>query len=517
MPSFPAPGRAAAVRRGRPSRFSGALLVGALVLGVAPAATPVVARAQSITATPAAPSALSLEDAIALARTNAPAYLQSTNQRRRADAQVRSARGALLPTFTTSLGSTYREGGQQLIAGQAFGASASQVQGSYALDLTASYSVAALTAPRLQRAARDAVDADILGSGQQLRTGVTQQYLTALQQQARAELADTLVATARTQLELAKARVAVGAATVLDVRRAEVALGQQQVAGIQARNQAEVERVRLLQQIGVEPSRPVTLTSRFTVSDPGLTLDALLQQARTYNPALNALRSRERVAGLSIRQARGAYLPSLNLSANVSGFSSQFTNTDALVAGALGSQVAQCQQQAAVRAIATGQPADASSCTGMTLTPAQIASARAGNGNFFSFSRNPYTLSAYLSFPIFNGFQREVGVQQARADQYDADARTRAQELQLTADVTAAYRTLDSQRQVVAQQERNVATAKEALYLAQERYRVGAGGYLDVSQAQDAYNTAQTDYINAVYQYHSAFATLESAVGRPLR
>ena len=69
----------------------------------------------------------------------------------------------------------------------------------------------------------------------------------------------------------------------------------------------------------------------------------------------------------------------------------------------------------------------------------------------------------------------------------------------------------------VAQAELNAATAKEALYLAQERYRVGAGAYLDVSQAQDQYNTAQTDYINAVYQYHSAFATLESAVGRPLR
>ncbi|HEY0778744.1 MAG TPA: TolC family protein [Gemmatirosa sp.] len=506
MSFFPAPGRPASVAA------LVATLVASSIVG-----SPLAAHAQTVAPTPPSPTALSLEDAVALARNNAPVYLQSVNQRRRADAQVRSASGGLLPTFTTSVGSTYREGGQQLIAGQAFGASASQVQGSYSLDLTASYSVAALTAPRLQRAARDAVDADILGSGQQLRTGVTQQYLTALQQQARAELADTLVATARTQLELAKARVAVGAATVLDVRRAEVALGQQQVAGIQARNQAEVERVRLLQQIGVEPSRPVTLTSRFTVTDPGLTLDALLQQARTYNPALNALRSRERVAGLAVRQARGAYLPSLNLAANVSGFSSQYTNTDALVASALGSQVAQCQQQAAVRAIATGQPADPSSCAGMTLTPTQIASARASNGNFFSFSRQPYTLSAYVSLPIFNGFQREVGVQQARADQYDADARTRAQELQLTADVTAAYRTLDSQRQVVAQQERNVATAKEALYLAQERYRVGAGGYLDVSQAQDAYNTAQTDYITAVYQYHSAFATLESAVGRPLR
>lgn len=515
MPSLFAPGRRASLRRGRPSILPGALA--AVLLGLAPALAPSAARAQGTAAAPAVPSALSLEDAVALARNNAPDYQRSVNQRRRADAQVRSAGGALLPTLTTSVGSTYREGRPQFFAGQSFGANASQIQGSYQLDLSATYNVASLTAPRLQRASREAVDADIGGSTQQLRTGITQQYLTALQQQARAELADTLVATARTQLELAKARVAVGAATVLDVRRAEVALGQQQVAGIQARNQAEVEQVRLLQQIGVEPSRPVALTSRFVVSDPGLTLDALLLQARSANPALNALRSRERVAGLSVRQARGAYYPSLNLSANVSGFSSQYTSSDGLVASALNQQVVQCQQQAAVRAIATGQPVDASGCSAMALTPAQVAVARAGGGNFFSFARNPYQLSAYLSFPIFNGFQREVGVQQARADQYDADARVRAQELQLTADVTAAYRTLDSQRQVVAQQERTVATAKEALFLAQERYRVGAGAFLDVSLARDDYTRAQTDYITAIYEYHRAFATLESAVGRPLR
>ncbi len=499
----------------RRSPLSG--ILGTVLAALAPVATPAAAHAQQPPAPIAAPSALSLEDAVALARNNAPGYLQSVNQRRRSDALVRSASGSLLPSLSTSVGSTYREGRQQFFAGQSLGASANQIQGSYGLDLTASYSVSSLTAPRLQRAAREAVDADITGSGQQLRTGVTQQYLTALQQQARAELADTLVATARTQLELAKARVAVGAATVLDVRRAEVALGQQQVAGIQARNQAEVERVRLLQQIGVDPSQAVSLTSRFVVSDPGLTLDALLQQARGANPALLALRSRERVAGLAVRQARGAYLPTLNLQANVSGYSSQYTSTDALVTSALGNQVAQCQQQAAVRAIATGQPIDATACSGLSLTPSQIATARSGNGNFFNFTRQPYTVSAFLSFPIFNGFQREVGVQQARADQYDADARIRAQELQLTGDVTAAYRTLDSQRQVVAQQERTVATAKEALFLAQERYRVGAGGFIDVSQARDDYNRAQTDYITAVYEYHRAFATLESAVGRPLR
>ncbi len=515
MPLLPTPGRRASVRRPRPSILSGALA--AVVLGLVPVAAPSAACAQLPTTPATAPARLSLEDAVALARNNAPGYQQSVNQRRRSDAQVRASSGALLPTFNTNLGTSYREGRPQLLYGQQFGASSSQVSSNVGLDVAATYSVATLTAPKLQRASREAVDADIGGATQQLRTNITQQYLTALAQQARAELQDTLVATARTQLELAKARVAVGAATVLDVRRAEVALGQQQVAGIQARNQAAVEKLRLLQQIGLEPSGDVALTSRFTVDDPGLRLESLLQQARTANPTLLALRSRERVAGLSVRQARGAYLPSLTVDFNVSAFSNTYTSTDGLVAQAQQSAQSQCTSTGFARAVSTGTTFDPTTCSAVTLTPAQIASARAQNGNFFSLSRNPYTVSAVFSLPIFNGFSRELGVQQAIADRNDADYRTRAQELQLTADVTAAYRTLDAQRQVVAQQERTVATAKEALFLAQERYRVGAGAFLDVSQARDDYNRAQTDYITAVYQYHTAFATLESAVGRPLR
>jgi outer membrane protein TolC len=35
--------------------------------------------------------------------------------------------------------------------------------------------------------------------------------------------------------------------------------------------------------------------------------------------------------------------------------------------------------------------------------------------------------------------------------------------------------------------------------------------------AQLAAQTAEADYINAIYAYHQSIATLEDAVGRPLR
>ena len=60
-------------------------------------------------------------------------------------------------------------------------------------------------------------------------------------------------------------------------------------------------------------------------------------------------------------------------------------------------------------------------------------------------------------------------------------------------------------------------TQSLALSLAQERYRVGANTFLDVTQSRAEYERAQTDLINAIYEFHRSFAALENAVGRPLR
>ena len=85
------------------------------------------------------------------------------------------------------------------------------------------------------------------------------------------------------------------------------------------------------------------------------------------------------------------------------------------------------------------------------------------------------------------------------------------------ADVTNAYLTLQTAARSAVLQEQNARTARQALTLAEERFRVGANTFLDVAQAQADYGRAETDRINAIYDYHRAFAALQSAVGTPLR
>ena len=154
----------------------------------------------------------------------------------------------------------------------------------------------------------------------------------------------------------------------------------------------------------------------------------------------------------------------------------------------------------------------------MAFTTADAAAIREGNSKFpFNFTKSPRSVTAVLSLPIFDGFAREQRVQEAMANRSDARYGVRAKELALTADVTAAYLTLSTAEKTVALQEQNAAKAKQELKLVQDRYRIGATTFVDLTEARATYERAESDRITAVYDYHKAFAALESAVGHPLR
>ena len=463
---------------------------------------------------------LTLVEALDIAKQNNPAYLQSVNGRTRATAAVRSAYGALLPTADASFGASYREGRPQFFGGVAFGATSDIVSSSWGLSTNMRLSYNTLTGIRRANASMDAADADVEAALASLRNNVTAQFLLALQLQARASLQDTLVAQQRLQLQLAQARAGVGSATSLDVKRAEVGLGTQQVAALRARNSAAVARLQLFSQLGVAMPEGVALTADLPVSAPTLALNDLLTTARTTNPALRSLLARERVADQGLRAARGEYTPSLSLSASVGGVAQQQQDIEISInsaaAQALSSR-ANCFTTDSIRTGA-GMPGIAAQCNAIAFTPAQADAIRSGNANFpFKFERNPYSLSLGVSLPLFDGFSREQRVREASASKSDARYNVRRQELALTADVTSARVTLQASYETVQLQNQNAATAREALQLAEERYRVGASTFVDLTTARAEYERAETDRIDAIYEFHRSFAALEAAVGRTLR
>ena len=480
----------------------------------------VLATAQGAAAQGGAGASLSLDDALALAKKNNPIYLQSLNGRDRAGTALRSAYGTLLPQASTSLSTGFRQGKPQFFGGVQFGANSDQISSSWGLNFSYSISAGAINALKAFKAQADASDQDVTGADQALRANVTQGYILTLQLIARAALQDSLVLSNQLQLDLAKAKAGVGTATSLDVKRAEVAVGQNQVAALKAHNLADVSMLQLFQQLGVPMPASLNLTSTFRVDEPKLDVGQLLDLAGRGNPTLRALQMRESAAAANYRAAQSLYSPTLSLSANLGGNAQQYTNSDYLVTQARSQTVqsqATCFSQDSLRRGA-GLSSIGAVCNAIVFTDAQAQSLRAGNNNYpFTFTSNPYTLSAALSLPLFDGFSREQRVQDAASNRSDARYNVRAQQLKLTADVTSAYTTLVADYRTVKLQEVNSARAAEALQLAQERYRVGLNSLVDLQAARADYQQAESDRIDAIYQYHWAFAALESAVGRPLR
>jgi len=478
------------------------------------------ASAQVASRDSAVPTTLTIDQAIELARRNNPELQQTLNNRINARAAVRSAYGALLPSADASLSAQRQQGGQQIFSGTSLGASSDVNQSNYQIGLNYRINSATLITPSLQRASRDAVEADITGATSNLRSNVSQQYLSTLQAEATADLQDSLVVASQAELILAQAREIVGSGTQLDVSRAEVALGLQKVQALKARNQVEIEKLRLFQLMGTPQPANVKLVSKFPVTPIQLNLDELIASARNQNPLVVALRSREHVADLNVRREKGEYSPTLSLSTGIGGYTYGYTNSSFPVAQAqaqFDASRASCIRTEEVRA-ALNLSNQLAQCNAMAFTETEAAAIRSGNSKFpFNFTRSPRSFSATLSLPLFDGFAREQRLQEAMANRSDARYSVRSRELALTADVTAAYLTVTTAEKTVVPQEQNAAKAKQELKLVQDRYKIGATTFVDLTQARATYERAESERINSVYDYHKAFAALESAVGHPLR
>jgi outer membrane protein len=481
------------------------IIVGAFTLSSALAA-------QGPTPSPdSAGPVLTLSDAQQIAKHNNPIYLQSVVARRSASASLRAGYGGLLPQLQAQATAQYSQSGTQFFNGSQLGASANYEDSFWALNLSYTLNANVLLTPAYQRANRDAADADIGSASATLRNNVATAFIAVLQADAQANLQDTLVADDSAQLLLAQARVAAGAATPLDVQRAQVTLTQQRVQAVQAHNQIDVTKLQLFQTLGVNQPKGVQVRDTFEIVAPPYTLDSLLAIANISNPPLVALKAREHAADVDVTRQKGLYTPQLQITTGLSGQTFSYTNSNVLVASAQ-----QNQQLNYELCIASG--GTSATCGSATLSPGEIQTVRNSNNQFpFGFINNPRQISAALTLPIFDGFQRELRIETAAAARSDAQYNRRAQELALTANVTSAYLNVMTAAKTAAMQQDNAAEARQELALAQARYQVGAASSLDVTDARAAFERAENGRINAVYSYQTAFAALEAAVGRPLR
>jgi len=469
---------------------------------------------------------LTLDQALDLARRHNPAYLQTANDAGPADWAFRESLGSFLPSLSSDISGQYLAPGTPSFgifdAGDLGLAVTDYYFSSYALRLDYNLSGSTFFNLASARATQNATSARIKAAEFDLESTVTAQYLIALRARDGVAVAQRQLERAMENLELAQARVEVGAATPTDGKQAEVEKGRAEVALLEAESLYRTEKLGLLEQVGVRAGGEMELASEFQVFDPSWSREALVSRAMERHPSLRAYQAQESAGNAQVRQAWSRYFPNVYFSARWSGNAREIGDESYLLDQAQGSIQGQrnsCetwnQISAGLSQPLEGYPRD---CSQYVFNDSIRSAVLARNSVFpFDFRKQPLSISLQLSLPIFQGFTRQRQVAEAKAAASDARYNLRAEELRIERAVTQAFDELMTAVQVVEIESRNREVAQEQLTLAQERYRLGAAPFLELLEAQSSVAEAERDYLNAKYRFHGAIWALEAAVGERLR
>lgn len=411
------------------------------------------------------PLRLSFADAVRLAAGEAPAVALATLRADEADARVRQARAALLPSVGVTGLWVNRDFNPEAL-GIPFPAGFSLPSpvpafNNYDARVNASQTLFDWSSVRRVRAARAQAD----GSRAERSVSVEAAAERAAAAYLRAVRAQALVAARRADssiaaelVGLAEAQKAAGVSAAIDVTRARTELVRAEGLLVVAHNQRDRAGIEVARAIGLDPATPLTLADTLTgtlgAAEVPTGRDAIVAAALAQRPDLAA------------ELARGA---------------------------------AARQTGAAIRA---------------ERLPRLAAAADYGvNGLTIPGSIPTRDVSLEISVPILDGFRREARVSEQDAVVRESEVRARDLRQQVAADVDAALldlRSAEAQEAIAAEQLR---LAEDELSQARERFKAGVAGNIEVIDAQSNLVRARDVDIDARFAAAGARVALARAAG----
>ncbi len=472
------------------------------------------------------PASLSLQEAIQIARTTNPGFLQTRNDRALADWDVRQSWGALMPTATALGGVSWQGSGETQLSGGltlgdlGFGNQPSFYGSTYSLGLNYSLDWATILGPKQTNANRRTTLAGIVAAEANLVAQVTTAYVELLRQDDAVRIAELQLENSEFNLRLARGQLEVGQVTPIDVGQAEVQVGRAEVTVLQSRNGLTTSRMRLLQLLGLPVDQFFEITTTFELTEPTWDLETLTAAAMEGNPELKRRRLSTESADISVSSAWSAYLPSMSINTGFSGFTREATSTDFQLAQAeaqVAASITQCVRTNDLYS-RLASPLPPNDCTQLSFTDAQRQSIISGNNQFpFDFTGSPPSVNLTISVPIFSGFSRQRNLEAARLQRQDLREQVREQELTVQADLAIGLANVRTAYQSALLEERNRTLAEQQMNLARQRYQLGAITFVELVDSQTLFAQAEADRTIAVFAYHDSVTNLEALIGTSLR
>jgi outer membrane protein len=132
--------------------------------------------------------------------------------------------------------------------------------------------------------------------------------------------------------------------------------------------------------------------------------------------------------------------------------------------------------------------------------------------DFSDFDRFFYGVS--LSIPIFSNFSVSTAVERSEITRMDTEEGLRQLRRTITSDIMKALNNLDAAEKNIDIAQKKEQSAREDLRTATERYELGAGTLLDQIVASSNMTAAESDVINAAFNYLTARRQLEYQLGK---
>ncbi len=401
-------------------------------------------------APPAKP--LTLRNCIDIALKNQVDVQAARNSVTSARSRVTSAMSAYFPQLDIQMGST--------VNGSNYRDYGTNTIGDNAATLTMNFldGGAREAKVRQARASMDSAGSGLQRAIQSCTFTVTRNYFDLLRARHLLEVADQQVKFAEGQRDLVRGRIDTGDAAESDIYPVEAQLANAKVSQLSARNQVRIAETELQRSMGISPAPGFAIqdiTDKPTGDLP--TEEACLKEALAKRPDLAQAEAQVRASRASVSLARTEVYP---------------------------------------RLIANGR-------VGQDLSLSNLGSAN-----------RDWSLYGGLALNLFDAGAARAGVRDAQASLDTSEARREQMKKDIAAEVKEAILNLASARERLAASEVSLTAAQKNAEVQNEKYTHELAIPLDLINAQVALATAQSNAVEALYDYYISQAQLDLAIGK---
>ncbi len=447
---------------------------------------------------------LTIQEAVAIALATNRNLALANASLLKAQGRVQEAKAAFFPTAGSTLSYIRINQGQAFPIGGVNVTLVNEEQKTIGVQMSLPIDVSGMLRTAVDQAhfSEISLRLDINRTTNQIVSEVKSAFYEVLRAQGLTVVVTESLLNAQTRLDDAEMRLKAGVVAAYDVLRAKTDVANVQQQLLQARNSVSLTIANLNNTMGIDINTPLKISNEGALETPTGDLSTLDLNVGTI-PEENKSADMETLIKIG-----SVAFDSLNLGADYDKIQKEALTTRPEVWQAEANLLA--SKKGILLARRSELPSFALSW-GLSYTPDSAG---------FAPQQVSWQALAQVTLPLFDGGNAKARREQAKADVASAEVSKRSTVDSVTLDVRQAYLNLLLARNSVIVTRQVVVQAKESYRLARVRYNEGVSAQagisplLEISDAQSALTLAESNRINAIYDYNNARARLDRAIGR---